>query len=69
MLDLEQSGWVLAGNDLMPGRAVHSILGASWENEDYIIDVGRALHGPGKPISRIVGSIRCRPGGIQAGRG
>jgi len=31
--------WVVADRTLLPSRADHYILGASWENEEYLIDV------------------------------
>ena len=31
--------WALANNQLQPGKADHYILGGTWENEEYIIDV------------------------------
>ncbi|HTY36737.1 MAG TPA: TonB-dependent receptor [Bacteroidota bacterium] len=31
--------WVLAQNNLQPGKADHYILGGTWENDDYIADV------------------------------
>lgn len=31
--------WVLAQGNLQPGRAIHYILGGTWENEEYLVDV------------------------------
>ncbi len=31
--------WVLANDSLPPGAAIHYVLGASWENSDFVLDV------------------------------
>jgi ferric enterobactin receptor len=31
--------WILAGNSLLPSKAIHTVAGVEWENESYVFDV------------------------------